>query len=449
MANARRAYTAWLIGRLSWLAPSFVLACVVFVLLVTDPELPLWTLFPFVALSAGAVAVILAFAVQTIRVVRERSRGRIQRAQLLRSELRASPGMSVALLFLLLGLLGVRFLFRESPPDPVHEIHRPSPTAFGKLPVEQHPAQPPVVPSDPPPRTPDHPVSVPDPVATREAAGTPHIVPEIARTPLALQDLELPTLPKFQDPRSSGEEEPILKHRPVRESDFFENRSIERTPFRRSGVPAEADLDSRMPIQLNIDLMVVSRSGPWRGGGPEIAFDLPVARDDAIRLTYTGLMLTNEEQLDVTEPSFTWHRGTLEYVRRIAGYTQHATFDLALRIGMTIDDLGTHEAGIRFDSSFRMSPWFGLETAVWEDHGVGLVAQIGHSPALRVNGASSRVTDFRFLLRIDLGEHSMLELGYRIVSVRFRDKLDADDEEFTSRFERSFMGPILGLAFRF
>jgi hypothetical protein len=219
--------------------------------------------------------------------------------------------------------------------------------------------------------------------------------------------------------------------------------------FRRSGVPLESDVEAWISPRLQADVMIVTRSGPWGGGGLEISYDLPVGRDDSLRLSYTALMLTDEEEIDGVEPSFSWHRGTLEYVRRIAGYTQHATFDLALRIGMSVDRLSTHEAGISFESCFRTSPWFGLESAIWEDHGIGLVAQIGQSIATRLTGGSSRVTDLRFLVRIDLGEHSLIEVGYRIVSVRFRDKVESTDEGFAGKFERSFMGPIFGLAYRF
>jgi len=219
--------------------------------------------------------------------------------------------------------------------------------------------------------------------------------------------------------------------------------------FSRSGVPSESIFDLWIPPQLNVDFMVIPRSGPWRGDGLEIAFDLPVGQDDSVRLTYTALMLTDDDEFHGTEPSLTWHRGTLEYVRRIVGYTQHATFDLALRIGMTFDRLGTHEASIQFDSPLRISPWFGLETAIWEDQGVGLVAQFGHSPATKLTGGTSRVTDFRVLVRVDLGEHALLELGFRIVSVRFRDKVESTTDDFTAQFDRSFMGPLVGLAFRF
>lgn len=449
MANARRAHLAWFLGRLSWLLPSFVLACGVLAVVATDPDLPLWALVPFVALGGGVALLILVFAFQSLMVVRERSVGRVRRAQLLRTELRTSPGMVVTLLFLLLGLLAVRSLFRESPPLPVQVIHRPSHTNSGKLPAPPGIPEPSVLPADPPARPAKIPVPPPETVTAQDPPLPPQILPEVARIPLTLEDLKLPTLPKPPERQSGDEEPPALKHRPTQESDLFEHHPVERTLFGRSGVPSEADLDSWIPPQLRLDFMVVSHSGPWRGGGIEVAYDLPVGRDDSVRLTYTALMLTDDDEFAGSEPSFTWHRGTLEYVRRIAGYTQHATFDLALRLGMTMDVLGTNAAGVRFESPFRASPWFGLETAVWEDHRIGLVAQIGHSPAMRLAGGSSRVTDFRILIRLDLGEHAMLELGYRIVSVQFRDKLDLDDAAFTDKFERSFMGPILGLAFRF
>jgi hypothetical protein len=161
------------------------------------------------------------------------------------------------------------------------------------------------------------------------------------------------------------------------------------------------------------------------------------------------MMLTDDHEFDGVEPSFTWHRGTIEYVRRLAGYTRQSTFDLAVMIGMSIDQLSTHQALTTFNSSPRLSPWFGLESAIWEDDGVGLLLRVGHSLGTRLTGGSSSVTEVKVVVRIDLGEKSSLELGYRIVSARFRDKHGAAREDYVDKLDRSFMGPVAGLALRF
>jgi len=163
----------------------------------------------------------------------------------------------------------------------------------------------------------------------------------------------------------------------------------------------------------------------------------------------SAMMLTDDHEMDGVEPSFTWHRGTVEYVRRIFGYHRQSTFDLAFMIGMSMDRLSTHEALIRFDSSPRISPWFGLESAIWEDDGVGLILRVGQSIATHLTRGWSSVTDLRVAVRIDLGESSSLELGYRIVSVRFRDRHGPTDGDYTDKMDRSFMGPVLGFALRF
>lgn len=442
MVDVRRAYRTWLLRRLSWLVPSFLLSCVVLVRLATAGDLPIWARVPSLALAGGVGALVVALLLQSVRVLRERSEGSPRKAQLLRLELRATPAVAAAALLLLLGLLGIPWLVKERPSAAAPVVRRPPPVDVVRTPAEPVTPAASAVPVEIPAVIEESPV---------ETAG-PQILPEIARVfelPLSLEDLERRLPAPVQELGARAESPRLLKDRPGYEDDLFDAVPPERKRFGRSGVPWESDAGAWVPPHLQVEVMLVSRSGPWRGSGLEVDGDLPVGRDDSVRLTYTAMLLSDEAKLAGLEPTFTWNRGTLEYLRRIAGYARESTFDFALIVGLSVDHLSTHEASLHLSGAPRISPCFGFEMAVWEDDEVGLVAQFTHSPATRLTGGSSRVTDFKVLVRIDLGEHSLLELGYRLLSVRFSDRQGPSDEAYTDKMERSFMGPIVGLSFRF
>jgi hypothetical protein len=452
MVDVRRAYSRWLRRRLLWLGPSFLLSCAVGAELAADPNLPGWVRIPSLALAGGVALLFTMLGVQTILVGREKSLGRGRRAQLLRTELRPYRGIAFASLLLLLMLLAVPSLFPEQPPILVPSVHRPPGHAVEARIPAPAPAPPPAVavPAEVP-----VPAPVPAPAPETPVAPPPtppQIVPEIVRIPelpMRLEDFERPALPVVQEERSPELDRFGMKHRPGPEDDVFSDLSIGRQALNRVGLPAESDPVSWIPPELRVDAMIVTRTGPWRGAAFEMSCDLPIGRDDSVRLTYAVVMLNNELEFDGIEPSFAWHRATFEYVRRLAGYTRSASFDLALRIGMTVDRIGTHEAGMRFNPDLRPSPWLGLESALWEDEGVGLVLQAGHSFATRLTGGLSSVTDLRVVVRIDLGERSSLELGYRMMTVQFRDKNGPSSDDYDDKMSQTFRGPVLGLALRF
>jgi hypothetical protein len=445
MIDVRRAYRAWLKRRLLWLVPSFLLAVIVVVVLASDPDLSSWVRLPSLALASGVAILFGAIAVVTIGVVRERARGRGRRSQLLRAELRPSPGVGLALLVLLLALLAVPILFSDPAETATPRVHprRPAPALVDRPsaePVEVLPTEEPVAANPPPPPPPPEP------------APSPQILPEIARIPelpLRLEDLELPVAPAVQENEKPGSDDYGFKHRPGDGDDLLGRLLDARMSFSRAGLPSESDLESWIPPEVKVELTLFSKSGPWRGRSIEIGFDLPIGREDSVRLSYTATMLTEDREMDGVEPSFTWHRGTVEYIRRLAGYTRQSTFDLALMVGMSLDRLNTHESSIPFDSSVRLSPWFGLESAIWENDGVGLILRMGHTLATRLTGGSASVTDLQVAVRIDLGEKSSLELGYRYVSVRFRDRHGSSGDDYSDKMDQTFRGPVVGLALRF
>jgi hypothetical protein len=444
MVDARRAYGRWLGRRLLWLVPSFLLSCAVCLDLLSDPDLPEWIRLPSLALAVGVATVFLALAAQTLLVLRERALGRTRRAQLLRKELGPYPGIGLASLVLLLVLLAVPSLFPGPAPLPVPPQHRRT--------VVERAAERPVEPARP--AVPAAEAAAPEAPAPRpaEPAAIPSPLPEVVRAPefqLPREDLKAQARPPVQDDGADGRDRFGFKHRPGADEDLFRDVPGVRSPYRRAGLPSGSDPDSWVPPELHLDVTIVTRSGPWRGMALETEFEMPFGREESVQLTYGFVMLADQEKLDDVELNFGWHRGTLEYVRRLAGYTRESTLDLAIRIGMSVDHLRIHEGDERYDISHRYSPWVGLESSIWQDETVGLLLQAGHSFATRLGGSSSRVTDLRVVVRIDLGERSSLEVGYRLLSVRFRDQLHEDTDRTVERMNRTFMGPIAGLVVRF
>lgn len=439
MVDVRRAYGRWLIRRLLWLVPSLAVSVVVGLKLHSHPELSAGIRIPSLALAVGVTAVFLALTAQTLLVNREKSLGRSRRAQLLRKELRPYPVLALASLVLLLALMAVPSLFPAIPPIAAPAVfRRPGPAIAGK------PAPSPAV-AEASGATAGIPPSAPEP------SPVPQVLPEIARPPqlpFLWEDLELPSRLLVQEEPGAGTDRFGMKHRPGADDYLHPEFASGSNPFDRAGLPSESDSESWVPPEVRIEMLLVTRSGPWRGAGLETHLDLPFGRDDSIRWTYLFVSLADQEKLDGLDPSFGWHRGTLEYVHRMAGYTRQATFDLALRIGLSVDHLRVRDGDVRYDISFRYSPWVGIESALWEDSGVGLILQAGHSFATRLGGSSSSATDVKAIVRIDLGESSALELGYRIVSVRFRDQVRGSND-LVDRMSQAFMGPIAGLTVRF
>jgi len=200
--------------------------------------------------------------------------------------------------------------------------------------------------------------------------------------------------------------------------------------------------------EVSLNIMAVPDSGGWYGALYEAILDIPVSVGGSLRLTYMMGALSDEQGEIELEATITWHRATVEYEQRLVGYTRKATFDLAVRVGLSLDRFDTHEAEVHVSDALRPSPCIGLETALWEQDGLGLVMQAGHSIAFRVDGAASSVTDVRLELRIDLSERASLQLGWRYVALRVHDRGSVNGVPY-DELERSLSGPIAGLAYRF
>jgi hypothetical protein len=212
----------------------------------------------------------------------------------------------------------------------------------------------------------------------------------------------------------------------------------------RGGLPDERSPEEQPLPRLMLDLTFVPQSGGWYGAIYEAGLDLPAWKDGSIRGEFlVGSFSDNADDFEL-ESSLSWHRATIEVEQRLAGYTRHATFDFAVRAGVSLDRFDTPAAGIAVDTSPRVSPRMGIEVAIWEQEGLGLVTQVSHTFAVRQDGAASSVTDLKIQLRIDLTETTTFEVGYRYVSLRIHDKGGSFDE-----MEHSFSGPMAGLSVAF
>src|SRR4029079_327315 len=153
------------------------------------------------------------------------------------------------------------------------------------------------------------------------------------------------------------------------------------------GLPGADDPDGLPAPELKLEMTILPRSKGWSGAIYEGSIDVPLGHSDSIRTgLFVGSLSNEEDQVDL-EASVVWQRATVEYERRLTGYTRKSTFDLAVRVGFSVDRVTGNDAPISVSSAPRPSPWVGIEAALWEQDGLGVVVQAGHSFAVRVHGA--------------------------------------------------------------
>ncbi len=445
MVDVRRAYRRWFWRRMSWLCPGLAAALVVFVRLALDDTLDLWLRLPALAISGGVTLLFVGLTILPGLVLAAGRRCESRRAQLLRREFRSYPTLALLSLSLAFMLLAVPLLF-----GPAEPIVAPVPrTAAG--PRSHHPAAPvpdpvraepepvaripeaPVAPVPPPPAPP-----VEDPVAAapaQEPLPLPDKAPSPAPAPTPPASVELP----------SGQELFTLRFRP--DGDDWSLLSPSGPKLKgldRGGLPDERNPEDQPLPRLTLDLTIVPQSRGWYGAIYEAGIDVPAWQDGSIRGEYFIGSFSDEAGEVELEASMAWHRATVEVEQRLAGYTRHATFDFAVRAGLSVDRIASHDSGIAVDASPRVSPRIAVEVAIWEQDGLGLVTQASHTFAVRINGAASSVTDLKIQLHIDLSEHTTFELGYRYVALRAHDRGAGLDE-----LEHSFSGPVAGLSVTF
>lgn len=453
MVDVRRAYRQWFWRRMSWLCPGLAAAVVVFVRLALDETLELWLRLPALVISGGVTLLFVGLTLLPALVLAAGRRRQSRRAQLLRREFRSYPALALVSLSLAFMLLAVPLLLA---PHPTGSFSAPQ-VAFrghrGTMPSTE-PVQPdpdpiaafPEAPAEPVPTTaiPPPPAPVVDPVKPADPIAA---APE--QEPLKLPDPPAPPIPTPAAAPAelpSGQELSSLKFRPD-DGDWLSLRDTgSRMPkgLDRGGLPDERSADENPLPRLTLDLTIVPQSRGWYGAIYEAGLDVPTWKDGSIRASYFYAALNDEEGEVEFEPSMAWHRATIEVEQRLAGYTRHATFDLAVRAGIAVDRLTTHDTSLEVSSAPRPAPMIGIEVAIWEQDGLGLVTQVAHSFAVRVNGVASSTTDLKIELHLDLSERTTFTVGYRYIAVRAHEQ-GADFSEL----EHSFSGPMAGLSIAF
>lgn len=436
MGDIRRAYRRWLAVRLAWLLPGLALAGFLAARFLGGPSLPVWIRIPSLTIAAGALFLLAALGVQSALVVRSRSAGDVRAARLSRRELRAHRATALLALAVLLSLSALPLLFEAPLPPPPLAVRRPAPPVVEATVPEEQEEEPLVPVASPPP-----------------APGVPQVLPEIAAAPSSLNLIDEPAfptpspVPPREKSHAAGRELLDPPQRPGPDDyPLYPPARNARKGLDRGGLPDEGDASGWPLPELRLDITIIPESRKWVGALYEVSYDLPVGRDDSMRVAwFSGLLSDEKEEL---EPTLSWQRATLEYVRRCAGYTRHAPFDVALRLGVTIDRVAEHESRIALATTPRISPWIGLEAAVWQDDGFGLVLQGGQSVAARITGESASVTDLRILIRFDWSESVSFQAGYRIFSARLHDHGLAGGG-VREELEQTFSGPVAGISVRF
>lgn len=432
---------------MSWMLPGLGVSVLVAASLAMRPDLELWLRLPALAISGGVVLLFVGLVLLPAFVLAAKARGDRRRAQSLRREARSYPTLALAALSLSLILLAVPLLFAPTalPGSPSLSSRAAGPRSRVRASEasEARVSSPEAIAPQPPPaKAPGEPAPTPTP--PQEPATPP---PDPA--PAALNPIPLPVPPSPPAPvvaeLPSGQELLGLRFRPDPEDGLFSASASH--PFKRldrAGLPGEDDADGLPAPELKLELTILPRSRGWSGAIYEGSIDVPLGRNDSFRTgLFVGSLSNAEDQVDL-EASVVWQRVTVEYERRLAGYTRKSTFDLAVRVGFSVDRVTGNDAQISVASSPRPAPWVGIEAALWEQDGLGVVVQAGHSFALRLNGAAMSSTDLKIEFRIDVTETFSLDLGWHYTAVRIHDQGLAYQE-----LEQSFSGPVGGLTFRF
>lgn len=446
MVDARRAYRRWFLRRMSWLLPGLTAALVVFARLATEQSLEWWLRLPALVIAGGVALLFMGLALVPVLVLCASGRGDRRRSQSLRREFQSYPVLALMSLSLALVLLSVPLLLGPSDPAAPHPArtqagprsHRSIPAPLPEpaplepilqvMAAEASPAQPPPLPLEL------------LPAALVAAPDVPALAPELPGNPI-------PPAPVQAD-LPAGEELFTFRFRPDPERlDYLRVSSEAQRTLDRGGLPWGDDPSDWPQPELQIDVTIVPDSRGWYGAIYGTAVDVPVQQETSIRASYFIASLNDGTGDFELEASVVWHRMTVEVEQRLAGYTRRATFDLAVRGGLSVDRVDTNEAKFAVQDQARLSPWVGIEVAFWQQDGLGVVMQGGHSFGLNIEGASARATDLRLELKVDLSERVSLQVGWRYIAVRFHDQ--GGDGAPSQDFGRSCSGPVAGLGIRF
>jgi hypothetical protein len=451
--NILSAYRGWKWRRLALLLPSQAAALLVNVWLAVQVESPLPIRILCVCIATILTGVIAYLIVQTLRSARFRGQPHLQEARALRRHMQPCGPVAVTSLVLLAALLLVPSLFQDRSSRPVLASF---PRRSASRPAE---------PSRPAPETPLPEETVPqeEPAPREIAAGEPDIRPAIALEPARLQlserdfdaprEIDLPYFPKQTElaaPIPQAQEEERLPYRPEFKEfrDYWAPTDRFRIGMFYRPLPDENDPEGWPSPEARIDGFLLLGNKDTRVPGIAFVLDLPFGRDDSLHAEWTAAHLPMPPQADGRDTTPNWNHLILAYVRRLTGYTSHASFDLAISLGISADFFRTAEGIPDPGSSPKLAPYVGADLSFWQDQAVGLLLHLGESFPFTLLGSSLGVTDLSAQVRWDLSERISIHGGYRVVLLRYKyDDIAATPG--TSTLRDSLTGPILGLDIRF
>lgn len=461
MADILRAYRRWLIKRLFYLLPVFLCALAANVWLAVGVETERWFKVISLVISGLSLSTLGYLLFETLSCATLQARGDRRAARALRAQLAMSGRVTGVCIVAFAALLYAPLLMRTPAPEAPRAVHArqsfvaieaTEPDFSQTPPAEEPPALAAAEQAAPAARTP-----VPTPTSK------PDIRPVTADVPsrLAVEEKEFdppvavaPFLQPPQDPPRRTDPDPVGAETLVFRPGFPRVEKISPvdsglTAIDRPGLRNEGDEDAP-PTAFRLDVLLVSMEGYGRGGASSLEGDYPLSRDGSAHVTYLGVAYGKGQELDELKSEWVWHRLTLGYQHRVLGYTRHATFDLALTVGASVDRFMNEVGPEEIDTKARFSPYAAVDVGVWQGGPVGFVFHAGHSLPFNLTGSSSAVTDVSATLRVDLAERLSFFAGYRMLWIElkeFPEKLAASHAR--DEFESSMAGPLIGFEYRF
>ena len=352
---------------------------------------------------------------------------------------------------------------RQNPPAPPEVPHpeapRPEATAVAPQPEIR-----PILALEPQPLELDGPGASPEP---RPKPAEPRLRDLLAEEPRPLGPApEGFTLPVWPDPPAPLPQEAALVEQ---ETDPERRRAPERytlEAFREAtlqrdrddgklvrAMPDEIFPDEMPSPEIRIDgILLFGRQDYGKAPALTLAFDFPFTPGDSVEIAWLALDLPHPADSTSLNPHDLpdWNHVTANYTRRLAGYTKHALFDLAVSLGASVDLIGAVKGLSVVDSSPKFSPYIGLDTAFWQDGAMGLLAHVGESIPVAIGGSSVGVTDVEALVRLDVSPQISLHAGYRFLFLRFKETPAlVPVGEPNQPYSENLSGPVLGIDIRF
>lgn len=463
MADILRAYRRWLAKRLSYILPLFALALGVNAWLAIGVQSERWLKVISLVLSGVCLAALGYLLFETLACAALQVRGERRVARTLRGQLAMTWRIGTACVVVFAALMIAPFFMRMPEPESPREtrvrrsyVEAPAhpaeaaPQEFTQiLPVPDAPPALAVAetamenPKPPPPR--------PDVVSMK--ADVP------PRLELEEKEIEAPlALAPFLQPPQEAARSPQADPLSVESIPFHPETPLSLTPdpydsglmaIDRPGLRGESSEDAPPPT-FRLDVLLLSMEGYGRGGGASLEGDYALGRDGSIHVGYLGIGFGKGRELDELQSEWVWHRLTVGYLHRLAGFTRQAGFDLAITVGASVDRFLNEVGPEEIDTKARISPYVAVDVGIWQGGPFGFVLHAGQSIPFNLTGSSSAVTDLSATLRVDLSERLSFFAGYRMLWIElkeFPEKVVASHAH--DEFESSLAGPLVGFELRF